>query len=106
MTPEERQRPLTIADLTIDIGATSKEEVIETYKIDLGAPVIPDVTCCYNEQTDLFRKAFDCRIGCACLVDVMEELKEETLPFASCDSNCTRRSWRKRSTYCRKTSQS
>lgn len=26
-------------------------------------------------------KAFDCRIGCACLVDVMEELKEETLPF-------------------------
>ena len=30
MTPEERQRPLTIADLTIDIGATSKEEVIET----------------------------------------------------------------------------
>ena len=56
MTPEERQRPLTIADLTIDIGATLKRRSTETYKIDLGAPVIPDVTC--NEQTDLFRKSF------------------------------------------------
>lgn len=80
MTEEERKKPLTINDLFIDVGAVSSEEVDEVYKIDMGAPVVPAVECEYQEETDKFLgKAFDCRIGCACMVDVLDELSGEEL---------------------------
>lgn len=82
MILEECQWLLIIVDLMIDIGVILKEEVIEMYKIDFGVLVILDVMCCYNEQIDFFLgKVFDCCIGCVCLVDVMEELKEEIFLF-------------------------
>ena len=56
----------TIADMVIDIGATSKEEVEKVFNIHIGAPVVPDVTFEYNEETDvMLGKAFDNRVGCA-----------------------------------------
>jgi putative aminopeptidase FrvX len=76
MSPAERNRSLTIDDLAIDVGARSQEELEELYQIDIGAPVVPAVVCEYNEATNLFLgKAFDCRIGCACMIDVLDELQ-------------------------------
>lgn len=82
ITAEERKKAIELKDLFIDVGATSAEEVTEVYKIDIGAPIVPDVTCVYDEETDKFLgKAFDCRIGVACMVDVLSELAEDDLPF-------------------------
>lgn len=76
----QRNRPLKIADLSIDVGATSKQELEQVYKIDIGAPVVPAVTCEFDGKTERFLgKAFDCRIGCACMIDVLDELKESEL---------------------------
>lgn len=76
MPDSKRNSPLTIADLSIDVGATSKQEVEQFYKIAIGAPVVPAVMCEFDEATEKFLgKAFDCRIGCACMVDVLNELK-------------------------------
>ena len=59
-------------EMVIDVGATSKEEVINQLHIHIGAPVVPDVSCTYEEERDLFYgKAFDCRIGCACVMETL-----------------------------------
>ncbi len=82
MSEEERAKGLSISSLSIDIGATSIEDVEERFSIRIGAPVIPDVACSFDESTSLFLgKAFDCRIGVACMMDVFDELKEKSLPF-------------------------
>lgn len=76
----ERNKTLKVEDLFIDVGAISEAEINEIYKIDIGAPVVPAVTCEYDEKTNkFFGKAFDCRIGCACMVDVLDELNKEKL---------------------------
>jgi putative aminopeptidase FrvX len=75
MTAEQRKVVPQIADMAIDVGATSAEEVANDFKIDIGAPVVPDVTCDYLEDKDLLLgKAFDNRIGAACMVDILREL--------------------------------
>ena len=70
----------TIADMVIDIGATSKEEVEKVFNIHIGAPVVPDVTFEYNEETDvMLGKAFDNRVGCAAVLETMKDLKGSDL---------------------------
>jgi len=76
---EERNKPLALSDLVIDVGATSKEEVEQVFKISVGAPIVPDTKFNYNETSQMFfGKAFDCRIGCAALVETMKILQDET----------------------------
>lgn len=80
----------TIPDMVIDIGATSKEEVEKIFNIHIGAPVVPDVTFEYNEETDvMLGKAFDNRLGCAAVLETMKELKDleldvDTVGVLSC----------------------
>lgn len=80
MSQEERNRPLDIEKMFIDIGASSYEEVIEDFKIEPGAPVAPLVDFRYDEDHDLIRgKAFDNRLGCACIIETMKRLKDADL---------------------------
>lgn len=80
LSAEERAKPLEVSQLAIDIGASSKEEVIEDYGIKIAAPVIPAVECIYDEKHDrIIGKAFDNRLGCSAVVDTIEELLNEDL---------------------------
>ncbi|MBO0475139.1 M20/M25/M40 family metallo-hydrolase [Enterococcus ureasiticus] len=82
MTDAERKEVQTIDDMVIDVGCTSAEEVVEKLNIAIGDPVIPDVTFEYLEATDLMLgKAFDCRIGCACLLETLKKLSEKESEF-------------------------
>lgn len=77
----ERGAAPEIAQLTVDVGASSASEVWELFKIEIGAPMAPDTAFCYNEKTGMMLgKAFDCRAGCACVLDVMGRMQEEELP--------------------------
>ncbi len=70
---------LDIEELAIDVGACSKEEVMEVYGIRIGDPVVPDVTFEYNEEQGLcYGKAFDNRLGCVCIIETMKVLSEDT----------------------------
>ena len=81
MTEAERNKSLTVGDLFIDVGAKTAEEIETIYKIEIGAPVVPAVVSEYDPITHRFLgKAFDCRIGCACMVDVLDELASDDLP--------------------------
>ncbi|RYL94946.1 M42 family peptidase [Sporolactobacillus sp. THM7-4] len=75
MSPEDRKRLPRVADMSIDVGATSAEEASRDFGIETGAPVVPDVAFTYLKEKELLLgKAFDNRIGTACLADTLKEL--------------------------------
>lgn len=76
MTDEERNRLPKMSELTIDIGTSSYEETKEIYGIEVGNPVVPDVTFSYDKKIDIMRaKAFDNRLGCVASIEVLNSLK-------------------------------
>lgn len=80
MSQEERNRKLEIEILSIDIGATSREEVINDFKIEVGAPIVPFVEFEYNEMNGtMLGKAFDNRLGCASAIETMKRLEDVKL---------------------------
>jgi len=79
-TDADNKSEPAISDLSIDIGACSMEEAREVFKIRMGEPVVPASTFEFDENTGLmFGKAFDCRIGCAALMETMRRLNETDL---------------------------
>jgi len=80
LSAAEKKAPPVIENMFIDVGATSYEEVTELFKIEVGSPIVPEATFKYNEETKIMRgKAFDDRIGCACVVSVLDELANSTI---------------------------
>ena len=76
----ERGKGLSIDQMVIDVGACSLNELKNDFEISVAAPVVPDVTCVYDEKHELFLgKAFDCRIGVAALIETLNQLQEEEL---------------------------
>ncbi|WBW96833.1 M42 family metallopeptidase [Oceanirhabdus sp. W0125-5] len=70
-----------ISDMVIDVGATSYDEVINTFKIEPGAPVIPHAEFSFNEETGvMLGKAFDNRLGCGCVLETLLALEGLDLP--------------------------
>ena len=80
MSDAEKHRVPEVADMSIDIGASSLEEARDVFGIRVAAPVVPDVTFEYDEKHDLmFGKAFDNRLGCAAILATLDALNGETL---------------------------
>lgn len=80
MTAEERNAVPKIADMSIDVGTTSREETINDFHIDTNCPIFPDVKCEYHPQNGFFfGKDFDNRVGAAGLVEVFDQLQGANL---------------------------
>ena len=80
MRPEERDQLVKIEDMIIDVGATSKDDVVNHFRIETGAPVVPDVRFQYDAENDVMMgKAFDCRIGCAAVIESIMRLEGESI---------------------------
>ena len=72
MTAEEKTKMPALEDMSIDVGASSPEEVRDQYGIRVAAPVAPDVSFEYDEKHDLMiGKALDNRLGCAAIQAVL-----------------------------------
>ncbi len=74
LSPEERKKMPEIDQMYIDVGATKKFQVIDKLGIRPGDPIMP---VGYFEQmanTDLLlAKAWDDRVGCSILTDLLEK---------------------------------
>ncbi len=80
MSEQEKSNLMPIKDMTIDVGASSYDEVINDYKISVAAPVVPDVKFNYNKDRDImFGKAFDNRLGSACAIETLIKLGDKDL---------------------------
>ncbi|MCL2560429.1 MAG: M20/M25/M40 family metallo-hydrolase [Turicibacter sp.] len=74
MSEAERSKGPSLEQMVIDVGARSLDELKNNFKIPVAAPVVPNVTCSYDEANDLFLgKAFDCRIGVAALIETLNQ---------------------------------
>ncbi|PKK39215.1 Deblocking aminopeptidase [Clostridiaceae bacterium JG1575] len=82
MSAKERAADqVVLEDLVIDVGSSSREETLHVYGIAPGDPVAPLVASHYEKDTDiLFGKAFDNRLGCAAVAEVLHRLRHEELP--------------------------
>jgi len=70
-----------IDNMVIDIGACSDTEAKESYHIRIGEPTAPATTFEYDADHDIcFGKAFDCRIGCAAMLEALLRLEGRALP--------------------------
>jgi len=82
MSAAEKERAAIpeIRDLAIDIGASSAEEAETAFGIRIGEPAVPDTPFRFDEAHGLLHgKAFDCRLGCAALIEVMRRIADENL---------------------------
>ncbi len=72
---------IEISNLVIDIGAMSYEDAVHNFQIRIGEPVVPATQFAYDEKRDvMFGKGFDCRIGCAVLIEALHRLADTELP--------------------------
>ncbi len=80
LTEEERKKLLEPKDMYVDVGATSAEEVKEL-DIRPGDPIVPvsPFTVLGTGQTYM-GKAFDDRVGCALMVDLIKNFTKEKHP--------------------------
>ncbi len=80
LSPDERKKVVERKDMYIDIGATSAQEVEEA-GVRVGDPIVPlaPFQVLAGGKTYL-AKAFDDRVGCAVLVEVMRRLAREGHP--------------------------
>jgi len=80
LPPEARKKTVEIKDMFIDVGASSREEV-QAFGIRPGDTVVPicPFTVMKNPKL-LMAKAWDNRIGCAIVIEVMKRLKQAQHP--------------------------
>ena len=72
---------LDISAMVIDVGATSYEDAVNNFHIRIGEPVVPATKFAYDEAHGLlYGKGFDCRIGCAVMLEALRRLDGKELP--------------------------
>ncbi len=77
LSPEKRNSMPTIEDVLVDVGASSRAQVAKM-GIKIGMPLVPDVVFEYQSSSDvMIGKAFDNRMGCSLVVDVLDECNEK-----------------------------
>lgn len=77
LSNEERNKVVQIKDMFIDIGATSKEEAIQ-FGVRPGDSIVP--ICPFTVMKNpnlLMAKAWDNRLGCAIVIEVLKRLANE-----------------------------
>ena len=78
LSEAERKSAPEFSSLYIDIGAHSAEEV-KMLGIGVASPVVPEATLMELQSGLLVGKAFDCRLGCAAILNLLDDVKDEEL---------------------------
>jgi len=81
LTAEERKKLMPKREMYVDIGAADEKEARTLFGVRPGDPIVPcsEFTVMANERM-LMAKAWDNRVGCAIMADVIEILNNELHP--------------------------
>jgi putative aminopeptidase FrvX len=77
---EQRNKPMEIKNMLIDVGADNKEDA-KKMGIKPGQQIVP--ICPFTPMANskkILAKAWDNRYGCGLAIELLKELKHETLP--------------------------
>ncbi|NLW14864.1 MAG: M42 family metallopeptidase [Erysipelothrix sp.] len=80
LSPQDRAKPMEIDQMIVDIGATSKEELL-SWGVQIGDMVVVNGPFEKLNDKRILAKAFDNRYGCVMGLDLLDELKDQDLPF-------------------------
>ncbi len=81
MKDEERRKVIEISDMFVDVGATSKEDVLKM-GIDVGTPVAIDRQVVELGNGRITGKAFDNRVGVAVMIEALKRTQSDATIFA------------------------
>lgn len=69
-------------EMTIDVGAVSRQDAIENFHVGVGEPVVPATRMSFDARRRVaFGKAFDCRAGVTAMLLALREVARCDLPF-------------------------
>jgi putative aminopeptidase FrvX len=80
LSEDQRNKPMQIKNMLVDIGADSEEDAAEL-GIKPGQQILP--VCPFTPMANpkkIMAKAWDNRYGCGLSIELLKELKNETLP--------------------------
>ncbi len=81
LEPKDREKVMEIKDMFIDVGAQEGFDVAKKLGVKIGDPIIPESQFTIMGNPDLYMaKAFDNRVACAIVIDVMRKLKTARHP--------------------------
>jgi endoglucanase len=81
LSSEERKKVVTKKEMYIDIGAVDKKDAEENFGVTPGVPVVPFTLFTPMANPDLLLgKAWDDRVGCAIVADVLKRLERVNHP--------------------------
>jgi putative aminopeptidase FrvX len=81
LTEAQRDKVVSIDQLFVDIGASSREEVETEFGISLGDAIVPDSAfTLFGKGNYAVCKAFDNRVGCAAMTQALLNLGNTALP--------------------------
>ncbi len=81
MKDEERKKVIKIEDMFVDIGASSKDEVLEM-GVNIGTPVTIDRKVVILGKNKITGKAFDDRVGIAVMIEALKQTKSNATIYA------------------------
>ncbi len=78
---KEREKVLEISEMFIDVGAMDKFDVKKKLRVCSGDVIVPDSNFAIMNNEKLYlSKAFDNRVSCAVVIDVLKHFKKVTHP--------------------------
>ena len=81
LSEAEKDKVLSIGQMFIDLGATSRDDLENNYGVKIGDPVVPVTDFTQMTDPNLFMaKAFDNRVGMACAIQATQQLAGQGLP--------------------------
>jgi len=81
LKPKEKEKVLEIADMFIDVGTMDKYDITKKLGVRVGDPIIPDSKFTVMNHNKMYMaKAFDNRVACAMVIEVMRHFKKVAHP--------------------------
>jgi putative aminopeptidase FrvX len=81
LPPAQRENAMPVEAMFIDVGASSRREATESFGISLGDPIAPfSPFTPLSKPNHYMAKAFDNRVGMACVIQAAQELAETDHP--------------------------
>jgi putative aminopeptidase FrvX len=78
---DERKKVMDFDDMFIDVGAMQKYDVTRKLGVEVGNPIVPDSQFTVMNNAQLYMaKAFDNRVACALVVDLIRKLQRVKHP--------------------------
>jgi endoglucanase len=81
MPPDQRDKVIKRKSMFIDIGARDKKHATETLGVRIGDPIVPQEPFRrLGDKKFILSKAWDDRVGCALMIELLEALAKTTHP--------------------------